>query len=115
MDWLKSLPVACDEFTATDSAKKKRTVQVIEESVPEVGDARQGLRLTVDGTAAGDPATLTLDLAAVRVGDSALTVTGGGLDGGARDSVRQGASDGTERLQDVLAGRTPAPTPETLD
>lgn len=100
--WLESLPVKCDQFTATDSAGDKRTVQVVETSLPEEGDARQGLRVTVQGTSNGTPATLTLDVAAVRVGADAITVTAGGLDGDEDDSVRDAVRAGTKRLDDVL-------------
>ncbi|MEV7791963.1 hypothetical protein [Streptomyces sp. NPDC087512] len=109
MKWLAALPQTCDQFTATGSSGGKRTVQVIETSVPDVGDARQGLEVTVQGTADGAPTTLTLDVAVVRVGDNALTVTGGGPDGGASDSVQRGAQQGTARLKTVLAGGTPSP------
>ncbi|CAM5643330.1 Lipoprotein OS=Streptomyces tendae OX=1932 GN=GUR47_02870 PE=4 SV=1 [Streptomyces tendae] len=114
LKWMASLPQKCDEFTATDSGEK-RTVQVTEASVPDVGDARQGLHVTVRGDTDGTPVTLTLDVAAVRVGTSALTVTGGGLDGGQSSSVQQGVRQGTERLQTVLAGKTPSPQPANLD
>lgn len=115
LKWMDSLPVDCDQFTATDSAGEKRTVQVTEASVPDVGDAREGLHVTVRGTAADNPATLTLDIAAVRVGSSAVAVTGGGLDGREITSVQQGARQGTERLRTVLDGGTPSPQPTNLD
>jgi hypothetical protein len=115
LKWLKSLPVECDEFTAADSSGGKRTVQVTEASVPDEGDARQGLHVTVRGTADGAPATLTLDVAVVRVGSDAVTVTGGGLDGGQDDSVEQAVRRGTPRLEDVLAGKTPAADPGNVD
>jgi hypothetical protein len=106
--WLKSLPVKCDDFTATDSkGGNKRTVQVIKTSLPDVGDARQGLRVTVQGTANGEATTLTLDVAAVRVGSDAITVTAGGLDGDEQDSTEQAVKQGTQRLEDVQAGKTP--------
>jgi hypothetical protein len=76
-------------------------------SVPAVGDARQGLHVTVQGTANGAPATLTLDVAAVRVGSDAITVTAGELNGGAPDAAEQAVKRGTQRLTDVLAGQTP--------
>lgn len=101
--WLKSLPAKCDQFTAVDSAGDKRTVQVTEAALPEEGDARQGLRVTVQGTSDGDPATLTLDVAAVRVGADAITVTAGGLDGDEDDSVEDAVRAGTKRLDDVLS------------
>ncbi|GAA3980218.1 lipoprotein [Streptomyces marokkonensis] len=115
LKWLDSLPQKCDEFTATDDNGEKRTVQVTESSVPDLGDAREGLHVTVRGTAADTPATLTLDVAAVRVGTSALTITGGGLDGDEISSVEQGARQGTERLKTVLNGGTPSPQPTNLD
>lgn len=100
--WLESLPAKCDQFTAVDSAGDKRTVQVTEADLPEEGDARQGLRVTVQGTSGGEPATLTLDVAAVRVGTDAITVTAGGLDGDEDDSVEDAVRAGTKRLDDVL-------------
>ncbi|MCH0561996.1 MULTISPECIES: hypothetical protein [unclassified Streptomyces] len=111
MKWLASLPDTCDQFTATDSRGGTRTVQVIETSLPKEGDARQGLEVTVQGTADGEPTTLTLDVGVVRVGNNAITVTAGGPDGGDQDSVNAAVQQGTGRLQDVLAGRTPAASP----
>jgi hypothetical protein len=112
--WLKSLPSKCDSFTVTDG-KDKRSVQVIEVSLPDEGDARQGLRVTVQGPSGGAPATLTLDVAAVRVGTDALTATGGGPDGDESDSVKNAARQGTQRLEDVQAGKTPAAEPGEQD
>jgi hypothetical protein len=68
--------------------------------------------VTVRGTAGGDQATLTPDIAAVRVGDDAITVTAGGLDGGESDSLEQAVKLGTQRLKDVLAGTSPAASPD---
>lgn len=55
MKWLRTLPDTCDEFTATGAGGAKRTVQVTEASVPEVGDARAGLRVSVQGTPTAAP------------------------------------------------------------
>ncbi|MFI6805139.1 hypothetical protein ACIBO6_09035 [Streptomyces luteogriseus] len=110
LNWMATLPEKCDQFTVTDG-KEKRTVQVIEISLPKVGDAREGLRVTVQGTTGGDDATLTLDVGAVRVGDDAITVTAGGLDGDENDSAQQAVKEGTQRLEDVLAGKSPAASP----
>ncbi|MEV5355450.1 hypothetical protein ACIPM2_24455 [Streptomyces sp. NPDC086081] len=112
--WLATLPQECDRFTVTDGGER-RTVEVVDASLPAVGDAREAVRVTVDGSADGTAATLTLDVAAVRVGDDAITVTAGGLDGGEDDSVEQAAKLGTQRLKDVLAGRTPAPAPGEVE
>ncbi|MFE9343759.1 hypothetical protein [Streptomyces olivaceus] len=81
----------------------------------EQGDAREGLHVTVRGRADDIPVTLALDVAAVRVGTSALTVTGGGLDGGQAASVERAVRQGTERLTTVLDGGTPAPLAGDVD
>ncbi|MEW1833122.1 hypothetical protein [Streptomyces sp. NPDC088196] len=115
LNWLKTLPVTCDQFTATDSKGGHRTVQVIEDPVPSVGDARQGLQVTVTGTSGNEPTTLTLQLAVVRVGTDAITVTSGGLDGTEADTTKAAVRHGTADLKDVLAGRTPPAQPGHLD
>jgi hypothetical protein len=115
LNWLKTLPVKCDQFTATDSKGGHRTVQVIENPVPSVGDARQGLQVTVTGTSGSEPTTLTVELAVVRVGTDAITVTSGGLDGTESDTTETAVQQGTARLKDVLAGRTPAAQPGDVD
>ncbi|CAM5636536.1 hypothetical protein ACFUV2_10235 [Streptomyces pilosus] len=111
MRWLKSLPDTCDQFTLTGGDSGDRTVQVIGLKLPETGDARQGLTVTVKGDSGGAPTTLTLDVAAVQLGADAITVTNGGLDGASHDSTSAAVENGTERLQEVRAGRTPRPTP----
>ncbi|WP_416963767.1 hypothetical protein [Streptomyces sp. Agncl-13] len=115
LNWLKTLPEKCDQFTATDSKGGHRTVQVIEDPVPSVGDARQGLQVTVTGTSGSEPTTLTLQLAVVRVGTDAITVTSGGLDGTETDTTEAAVRNGTEHLKDVLAGRTPPAQPGDVD
>ncbi|MEV5437052.1 hypothetical protein AB0K80_13630 [Streptomyces sp. NPDC052682] len=109
--WLKSMPVECDEFTVIDPSGARRTIQVTETALPKAGDARQGLHVTVQGRAAGDPATVSLGVAAVRVGTDAITVTAGGLDGFEDDTVNTAVGQGAKRLKDVQAGRTPPATP----
>jgi hypothetical protein len=114
LNWMAKLPDECDQFTMTDNGEE-RTVQVIDTSLPDVGDAREGLRVTVKGQTDGEDATLTLDVAAVRVGNNAITVTAGGLDGDEHDSVEQAVKLGTPRLQDVLAGKSPAASPGEIE
>ncbi|MGI5379688.1 hypothetical protein ACQEV2_36625 [Streptomyces sp. CA-251387] len=114
LNWMATLPEKCDQFTATDGSEQ-RTVQVIETKLPDVGDAREGLRVTVQGRTGGEDATLTLDVAAVRVGNDAITVTAGGLSGDEHDSVEQAVKFGTQRLEDVLAGKTPAASPSEIE
>lgn len=115
MKWLQSLPDTCDQFTLTGGDSGDRTVQVIGMSMPDVGDARQGLTVTVKGTSNGSPVTLGLDVAAVQLGADAITVTNGGLDGARHDTTSAAVEQGTQRLQEVLAGRTPQPTPSGID
>ena len=47
----------------------------------------------------------------MRVGDSALFLTNGGLDGAESDSTAQAVQQGTSRLRQVLEGKTPAASP----
>ncbi|MFF3450733.1 hypothetical protein ACFYXJ_26730 [Streptomyces sp. NPDC002667] len=110
MKWLATLPDICDQFTAVDNQGDRQTVQVVSTHLPDVGDARQGLQVTMSGKLEGDPDTLTLDFAAVQVGDSALSLTNGGLSGTEHQSTEQAVQAGANRLKDVLAGKSPAPT-----
>ncbi len=114
LNWMAKLPDECDQFTMTEDGEQ-RTVQVIDTSLPGLGDAREGLRVTVKGETGGEDATLTLDVAAVRVGNNAITVTAGGLDGDEHDSVEQAVQLGTQRLKDVLAGKSPAASPSEIE
>ncbi|KUO06284.1 hypothetical protein [Streptomyces caeruleatus] len=114
LNWMAELPDKCDQFTMTENGEE-RTVQVVDTSLPDVGDAREGLRVTVRGETDGNDATLTLDVAAVRVGNDAITVTSGGLDGDEHDSMEQAVQLGTQRLKDVLAGKTPAASPSEIE
>ncbi|MFI8089398.1 hypothetical protein ACIF9R_13940 [Streptomyces sp. NPDC086080] len=115
MRWLTSLPDTCDQFTLTGGGSGDRTVQVIGLKLPESGDARQGLTVTVKGTSSGEKVTLTLDVAAVRLGADAITVTNGGLDGADHDTTSTAVKQGTGRLEEVRAGRTPQPTPSGIN
>jgi hypothetical protein len=110
--WLRTLPAKCAQFTSTDVRGGRLNVTVVPAVLPGVGDAREGLRLTMSGASSGDSGDgsgaapmLTLDFAAVRVGDRAVSLTNGGLGGAAQDSTQQAVQVGTQRLQDVLAGR----------
>jgi hypothetical protein len=115
MKWLRSLPDTCDQFTLTGGDTGDRTVRVVGMSLPEEGDARQGLTVTVRGESGGEPVTLTLDVAVVRIGANAITVTNGGLDGADHDTTSTAVEQGTQRLREVLAGRTPQPTPSGVE
>jgi hypothetical protein len=115
LDWLRTLPDKCSQFTATGSDGSKRTVQVVDASLPAAGDARQGITVTVHGTAHEEPTTLAVDVAAFRVGASGGTVTNGGPSGVQHTSTETAVREGARRLADVLAGRTPTANPSTFD
>ncbi|MDQ0776070.1 hypothetical protein QF026_004536 [Streptomyces aurantiacus] len=107
--WVKAVPTTCGQFTATNAEGGQFTVRAVAASLPgSLGDAREGLRVTVNDDNDDNGAGLTLDFAAVRVGDSALSLTHGGLDDIDAEDTRQAARAGTRRLQEALAGRTPA-------
>ncbi|WP_371272922.1 hypothetical protein, partial [Streptomyces albidoflavus] len=115
MKWLASLPETCDTFTVTGGEGGRRTVEVTETSLPDEGDARQGLKVQLKGENEGTPVTLTLDVAAVRIGTDAFTVMNGGLDGADTPTTKNAVQHGTQRLEEVQAGRTPAPTPSEIE
>ncbi|MFH9572498.1 hypothetical protein [Streptomyces sp. NPDC017230] len=96
--WLATLPDACGRFTARAARGATRVVRVTDVTLPESGDARQGLRVTVSTE---DGAVLTLDLVAVRVGDDAISLISGGLGEPPDDAVRTSVEVGTERLTEV--------------
>ncbi|MFJ5260771.1 hypothetical protein ACIQAC_09955 [Streptomyces sp. NPDC088387] len=99
--WMKTLPAACPSFKASGPRGEPRTVEVYDAPLPEVGDVRQGLRIAVTREVNGEPVTLTLDVAAVRVGEDAFTLTNGGL-GEVYTEITQAAVElGAERLADV--------------
>ncbi|WP_437082923.1 hypothetical protein [Streptomyces sp. enrichment culture] len=56
-----------------------------------------------------------LAVAAVRVGTAAITVTQGGLNGVSESTTTSAVREGTQRLKEVLAGRTPSPDPSAVD
>ena len=81
LDWMKSLPGRCGQFTAATTRGGIQGVEVSDLPLPPVGDARQALRVTLAGeTEEGELTYLTVDLAAVRVGEETITLTNAGLD-----------------------------------
>ncbi|CCK28723.1 secreted protein [Streptomyces davaonensis JCM 4913] len=103
LDWLRSLPRKCGEFTAVTATGEKEYAEVTETELPEeAGDARQGLRITLTvPTSDDDATTLTLDLAAVRVGDDAIVLTNGGLGDVPGDATWAATEIGARRLAEV--------------
>ncbi|WP_229869692.1 hypothetical protein [Streptomyces flaveolus] len=100
--WLATLPDTCGHFTAEAPREAARDVRVTGVTLPEAGDARQGLRVTVTGTtAAAGPAVLTVDLVAVRVGDDVISLTNGSLGEAAEDATRTAVEVGAGRLAEI--------------
>ncbi|WP_201452595.1 hypothetical protein [Streptomyces sp. HM190] len=105
LDHFGRLAGECREFTVTGFGEREYAAEITPVDLPPgIGDARQGLRLVVRGDVGGEEGALTLDLAAVRVGDTAVLLTHGGLYGIDGDATREAARAGAERLQQVLAG-----------
>lgn len=100
--WLGTMPVQCARFTATTDLGLVEDVQVTNAPLPEVGDLRQGLRITFAGTAPdGQEYLLTLDVAAVRVGEDAFALTNGGLGDVPNDATQAAVQIGALRLADI--------------
>ncbi|MEW2114965.1 hypothetical protein AB0945_07195 [Streptomyces sp. NPDC005474] len=112
LDWLRTMPKKCGRFTAVGTGGARQEVRVTEVRLPEAGDARQGLRLSTRGKLEGARATLTLDLAAVRVGDDAIVLTNGGLREPHTEYTVQAVQVGAERLKQTRnATQAPPQTP----
>ncbi|WP_225100218.1 hypothetical protein [Streptomyces sp. CoH27] len=100
--WLKTLPVQCARFTAKTDNGLVEDVRVNEAPLPNVGDARQGLHITIATTTSdGRDHLLTLDLAAVRVGQDAFAFTNAGLGNVPNDATQAAVQVGALRLADV--------------
>ncbi|MFF9409131.1 hypothetical protein ACF1B0_26955 [Streptomyces anandii] len=100
--WLRTLPRACSRFTAATTGAGMREVTVEELPLPAVGDARQGLRVVFTGQSPqGETNALTVEVAAVRVGDDAITVTDGALGALPADATAQAARLAAGRLTTV--------------
>ncbi|POX56769.1 hypothetical protein C3489_02980 [Streptomyces sp. Ru71] len=102
--WLATVPRTCAHFTATTALGVAQDVQVTDTALPVVGDARQGLRVTVTAPPADgaeEPTVLTLDVAVVRQGDDAFTLTNGGLTDVPSDATQVAVQLGALRLAEV--------------
>lgn len=105
--WLKTMPQKCARFTVRATGDRVLDVQVSELPLPEVGDVRQGLRVTSTIWASGEdgadgkPTVLTLDVAAVRAGEDAFALVNGGLDDAPNAATQAAVQLGVRRLADV--------------
>jgi hypothetical protein len=102
LGWLRTLPEKCAQFGATTARGGPQAVEVSEAALPEVGDARQALRVYLTGVAEDDESlTLTVDVAVVRVGGDAIVVTTGGLGDVPNEATRAAVDLGAHRLAEV--------------
>ncbi|MGW2701494.1 hypothetical protein [Streptomyces sp. NPDC001340] len=102
LEWLQTMPVQCARFTATSENGLVEDVQIQDAPLPEVGDVRQGLHVTVATTTSDDQDIfLTMDLAAVRVGEDAFALTNAGLGDVPNDATQLAVQIGALRLADV--------------
>lgn len=102
LTWLRGLPRKCAQFAATTATGAVLGVQVSDLPLPEAGDARQGLRVLLTGQSPdGEPTTLTLDVAALRVGEDAISVTNGGFGDVQAEATQTVVQLGAERLTEV--------------
>ncbi|MER7894689.1 hypothetical protein ABTX62_00650 [Streptomyces sp. NPDC096046] len=102
LGWMKSLPGRCGRFTAATTRGGIQNVEVHDLPLSAVGDARQALRVTLAGESEeGELTYLTMDLAAVRVGEEAITLTNGGLGEVYTEVTQQVAQLGAQRLAEL--------------
>lgn len=100
--WLKTLPQKCARFTAKTPDGTVLDATVTEQPLPEVGDVRQGLRVTLtDWNTDGDPVALALDVAAVRAGRDTFSLTNGGLTDVPNEATQAAVQLGVQRLTEV--------------
>lgn len=102
LGWMKGVPQKCAQFAATTNTGAVFGVQVTDAQLPETGDARQGLRVLLTGESPdGEPVTLRLDVAAVRVGEDAISVTNGGFGDVLTDATQAAVQLGVQRLTEI--------------
>lgn len=102
LGWMKGLARKCGQFAATTVTGAVFGVQVSDAEVPETGSARQGLRVLLTGESPdGEPVTLRLDVAAVRVGEDAISVTNGGFGDVLTDATQTAVQLGAQRLTEI--------------
>ncbi|CAL9503073.1 hypothetical protein [Streptomyces sp. enrichment culture] len=102
LDWLGTLPEKCERFETRTPRAGTQLVEVARLPLPGAGDARAAVRLRMTGEASdGAPTVLTLNLAAVRVGEDTITLTNAGF-GAVLPEVTQAVTQlGADRLAEV--------------
>ncbi|MFI1794751.1 hypothetical protein ACH40D_41105 [Streptomyces olivaceoviridis] len=109
--WFGTLAQTCGVFAATRPDGSTENVRVTSLPVPEGDGTRQALSVVAKGTAQGMPFTVSVDVALVTSGDSAITVINGGLADASHVTTGLAVRLGAPRLTAVLAGGTPPPQP----
>ncbi|MFF4692572.1 hypothetical protein [Streptomyces sp. NPDC001307] len=112
--WFGTLPQTCGVFTATRPDGSTEDVRVTSLPVPRSEGTRQALSVVAKGTTKGVPFTVSLDVALVTSGDSAVSVLNGGLADASHLTTGLAVRLGAPRLATVLAGGTPPAQPAGL-
>ncbi|MCP9991695.1 MULTISPECIES: hypothetical protein [Streptomyces] len=101
--WLGTLPEKCGTFRAATAGSGAQDVEVTELPLPDTaGDARAALRVTLTGGEPdAAPARLTVDLAAIRVGEDAVVLTNGGFGEVRAEVTRAMTQLAADRLAEV--------------
>ncbi|MFI6034109.1 hypothetical protein ACIBBD_08065 [Streptomyces sp. NPDC051315] len=100
--WLGTLPQKCARFTAKAPDGTVLDVTVTDLPLPEVGDVRQGLRVTLtDWDTDGEPFALSLDVAAVRAGQDTFALTNGSVNDVPNEATQAAVQLGVQRLTEV--------------
>ncbi|POX64618.1 hypothetical protein C3492_04665 [Streptomyces sp. Ru62] len=113
-EWFGALPQKCGVFIATRPDGSTEDVRVTSLPVPEGDGTRQALSVVAKGTTEGVPFTMSLDVALMASGDSAVTVVNGGLADASHLTTKLAVRLGAPRLTTVLAGGTPPAQPTGL-
>ncbi|PWI09527.1 hypothetical protein DIZ27_15610 [Streptomyces sp. NWU339] len=102
LKWLGGLPDKCGKFKATTKRDGVQETEVDALRLPEVGDARQALRVSMTGKAPdGESTHLTLDVAVVRIGEDTITLTNGGFGEVLSELTQVIAEFGADRLTEI--------------
>ncbi|MFF0465338.1 hypothetical protein [Streptomyces mexicanus] len=112
--WFGSLAQTCGVFTATRPDGTAEDVRVTSLPVPKGEGTRHALSVVAKGSTEGVPFTLSLDVALMTSGDSAITVVNGGLAEASHLTTGLAVRLGVPRLATVLAGGTPPAQPTGL-
>ncbi|MGW0706707.1 hypothetical protein ACWD4G_12225 [Streptomyces sp. NPDC002643] len=114
IDHFRELAQKCQEFTINGVGDREHYARITPVDLPDdLGETGQAVRLVVSGEVDGEEdGALTLDLATLRMGDTAALLTHGGLYGIDETATRDAARAGALRLRDALAEKQPEKKPK---